>query len=160
VIDDGLVTPRHLNPHIDYDAIPTPAGTSESSLAQPLGMAVTSDGGTLFVAAYGSSAIGVIDTHELETGALVPTPDRLIDLGDPGPVGPSGLVLDETRGRLYVVTRFDNSVVTVDMGSREVLARARMHTPEPAHVVTGRPMLYAARFTSSNGEASCGSCHI
>src|SRR5690606_19118613 len=140
--DDGLVEPRHLNPHIDYALHRQPAGTRDRSLAQPLGMAVTSDGSTLFVAAYGSSAVGVIDTAELEAGALGTGPERLIQLGDPGPVGPSGMVLDEPRGRLYVVTRFDNSLVTVDVASRAVIDRARMHTPEPAHVIVGRPVLY------------------
>jgi MYXO-CTERM domain-containing protein len=69
-------------------------------------------------------------------------------------------LLDETRNRLYVVTRFDNSLVTVDLGARNVIGRARMHTPEPAAIIQGRPMLYDARFTSTNGEASCGSCHV
>src|SRR5690606_31040963 len=110
--------------------------------------------------AYGSSAVGVIDTAELEAGALGTGPERLIQLGDPGPVGPSGMVLDEPRGRLYVVTRFDHSLVTVDVASRAAIDPAPMHTPEPAHVIVGRPVLYDAHFTSSTGEASCGSCHV
>ena len=35
-----------------------------------------------------------------------------------------------------------------------------LHNPEPASVVTGRPFLYDALDFSSNGEASCSSCHI
>ena len=34
------------------------------------------------------------------------------------------------------------------------------YTPEPPEVVDGRRFLYDAFFTSSNGEASCASCHI
>jgi MYXO-CTERM domain-containing protein len=160
VIDDGVVTPRHLNPHIPYDTLQMPPGTRDRSIAQPLEMVVTSDGSTLFVAGYGSSAVGVIDTQELESGSIGTSTSRLIPLSDGGPVGPSGLVLDEVRGRLYVVTRFDNSLVTVDVSSRSVVGVARMHTPEPEHTIVGRPMLYDAYFTSSNGEASCGSCHV
>lgn len=160
VIDDGQVVPRHLNTHIPYGERTMPPGTRDKSIAQPLGMTISSDGSTLYIAAYGSSAVAVIDTHELETGTHEPSASRLIQLGDPGPVGPSGLVLDEARGLLYVATRFDNSLVTVDLETRAVVHRARMHTPEPEHVVVGRPLLYDARYTSSNGEASCGSCHV
>src|SRR5262245_51488004 len=49
------VTPHHLNPHIDYCAVPSPAGTADRSLATPLDMAITADGRTLYVAALGSS---------------------------------------------------------------------------------------------------------
>src|SRR6185436_8224067 len=74
--------------------------------------------------------------------------------------GPSGLALDEARNRLYVLTRFDNAVAAVDLSSRSEIARVAMHNPEPASVVEGRPFLYDATLTSSNGEASCSSCHV
>ncbi|MDH3981205.1 MAG: cytochrome-c peroxidase, partial [Gammaproteobacteria bacterium] len=35
-----------------------------------------------------------------------------------------------------------------------------LHNPEPADLVAGRRFLYDARFTSSNGEAACASCHV
>ncbi|MFP5288477.1 MAG: thrombospondin type 3 repeat-containing protein, partial [Thermoanaerobaculia bacterium] len=35
-----------------------------------------------------------------------------------------------------------------------------MHNPEPPSVVIGRRFLYDAKLSSSNGEASCGSCHV
>src|SRR5262249_42375054 len=35
-----------------------------------------------------------------------------------------------------------------------------VYNPEPSSVVAGRPFLYDAANTSSNGEASCSSCHI
>jgi MYXO-CTERM domain-containing protein len=159
VIDGTTVTPRHLNPHIPYGASFTPEGTRERSIATPLGMAVSADGEQLYVAAYGSSAIGVVATDGLASGTIDTSATRLISL-DAGPVGPTGMVLDETRGRMYVATRFDNAVRTVDLESRAVLGTALMHTPEPEATITGRPMLYDARFTSTNGEASCGSCHV
>ena len=49
--DTGVVTPRHLNKHIDYNLLPAPAGTKEHSLATPLQMVVGGDG-TLYVAAF------------------------------------------------------------------------------------------------------------
>jgi MYXO-CTERM domain-containing protein len=160
VIAGGTVAPHRLNPHIPYDDDVVPAGTRERSLSTPLGMAVSADGATLYVAGYGSSAIAVLDVAGLESGTVDSDASRLIRLDDPGPTGPTGMVLDESRGRLYVATRFDNSLVTVDVATRSVAARARLHTPEPATAIAGRPMLYDAFFTSSNGEAACGGCHI
>ena len=68
--------PRHLNKHINYAicCAPVPNAESETSLAQPNAMAITRDGATLYVAALGSSKIGVYDTHELEHNTFVPTP--------------------------------------------------------------------------------------
>jgi hypothetical protein len=74
--------------------------------------------------------------------------------------GPSGLVLDEARGRLYVLTRFDDSISILDTASGMETDHLPLYNPEPRKVVQGRRLLYDARFTSSNGEASCASCHI
>ncbi len=40
------------------------------------------------------------------------------------------------------------------------MAHFALPDPEPAAVVIGRPMLYDALEFSSNGEASCSSCHV
>src|SRR5262249_51805264 len=75
--------------------------------------------------------------------------------------GPTGMVLDESRSRLYVFTRFDNSVRIVDTGSRSQLGLpVPIFNPEPASVRNGRPFLYDAVTTSGNGEASCSACHV
>jgi len=158
VIDGGSVLPRHLNKHLDYDAVPVPVGDKFRSLATPNGMAVSADGDTLYVAAFGSSAVGVFDTGELEADTFVPDVARLIQLSGGG-VG--GVALDGDR--LYALTRFNNAVVTVDLTLGSVGAEIQsvaLHNPEPASVVDGRPFLYDALLTSSNGEASCASCHI
>jgi DNA-binding beta-propeller fold protein YncE/mono/diheme cytochrome c family protein len=163
VIDGANVLPRHLNKHIDaqangYLTTPTEAGVKEKSLATPIGMALKSDG-TLYVAAFGSSQVGMFDTTELENDTFVPNAADHIELSGGGP---TGLALDEANHRLYVLTRFDNAVKVVNTDTNtEILAQQRpLHNPEPAEVVNGRPFLYDARFTSSNGEASCSSCHI
>ena len=74
--------------------------------------------------------------------------------------GPSGLALDEARGLLYVLTRFDNTLRTVNLNQRTEVDAVSLYNPEPAFVVEGRPFLYDARLTSSNGEAACASCHV
>ena len=153
----GIVTPRHLNKHIDYTQVPSPAGVKDASLATPLDMAVTSDGQTLYVAAFGSGKIGVLDTAALETDGFVPSAaDHVVLSGG----GPTGVVLDEAAHRLYVATRFDNAISVVDTQSRTEVAHLPLYNPEPPNVVTGRPVLYDAYETSSNGEASCASCHV
>ncbi|MEO8602964.1 MAG: hypothetical protein ABI629_10335, partial [bacterium] len=157
VLDGANVLPRHLNKHINYNQRPAPAGVKERSLATPLDMAISADGQTLYVAAFGSSAVGVFDTAELEANTF--TPDANSHIGVSGG-GPSGLVLDEGRQRLYVLTRFDNGLSVVNTTTASESAHLSLYNPEPASVVQGRPLLYDAVFTSSNGEASCSSCHI
>jgi YVTN family beta-propeller protein len=153
------VLPRHLNKHITYSVRPAPAGTSDHSLATPLQIAVTSDGLRLYVAAFGSSKVGVFDTATLEDNSFDPVAQSASYLNVSGG-GPGGLALDEPRNRLYVLTRFDNSVSMIDLGSGLEKAHVALHNPEPPAVVAGRPFLYDANATSSNGEASCSSCHI
>jgi DNA-binding beta-propeller fold protein YncE len=157
VIDGTSVLPRHLNKHIDYGTVPSVAGTREKSLATPLGMAISSDGQTLYVAAFGSGKIGVFDTTALENDTFVPDAASQITLSGGGP---SGVVLDESRSRLYVFTRFDNSISIVDTVTRDEIGHVGVYTPEPDAVLLGRPFLYDANFTSSNGESSCSSCHV
>ncbi|MGK3965046.1 beta-propeller fold lactonase family protein [Sorangium sp. So ce118] len=159
VLGPSGVVPRHLNKHIDYSSCcaPVPNGENAKSLAQPTEMAVTSDGKTLYVAALGSDKIGVFDTAKLEKGTFVPSTASQIHV--PGG-GPTGLVLDEDRHRLYVLARFDNAISVIDTRTRREVAHVPMHNPEPASVVRGRRFLYDASLSSSHGDSSCASCHI
>jgi DNA-binding beta-propeller fold protein YncE len=159
VIDPGTasVTPRHLNKHIDYSVTPAPAGVKDKSLAIPQGLAVTSNGATLYVAAKGSSKIGVFSTLSIENDTFVPDSAAHITVAGGGP---TGLLLDEPRKRLYALTRFDNAVSVISTASGTEVAHHALANPEPASVVNGRPLLYDALQTSSNGEASCGGCHV
>ncbi|HMF04253.1 MAG TPA: hypothetical protein VKH17_05520, partial [Acidimicrobiia bacterium] len=157
VIDGTGVHPRHLNKHIDYGVVPSPPGVKEASVATPLGMAVTADGTTLYLAAFGSSKVRILDTASLEDDSFTPTPFDDIPVSGGGP---SGLVLDEVRHRLYVLTRFDDAVSVIDTTTREEIAHLPVFNPEPPSVTAGRRFLYDAVATSSNGEAACASCHI
>ena len=154
----GSVTPRHLNKHIVYSVVQdSPNPTSLASLATPLGMAVTSNGATLYVAAFGSGVVGIFDVTQLENDGFTPSQSAHIALTGGGP---TGLVLDEAHGRLYVLTRFDNSVSVIDTAMRKEVTHLPLYNPEPASVKNGRPVLYDAVATSSNGEAACASCHV
>jgi YVTN family beta-propeller protein len=146
----GGVAPRHLNKHIDYDhcCAPLPNAENARSLALPQGMAVAGNGATLYVAALGSDKVGVFSTAQLEADTFVPSAASHIPVSGGGP---TGLVLDEERKQLYVMTRFDNGISTLDTRTRAETAHVQMHNPEPPSVVTGRRFLYDARFSSSHG---------
>jgi YVTN family beta-propeller protein len=163
VISGGSVMPRHLNKHIDYSKLAGTAGfdptAAQSSLSTPTEMAVSHDGTTLFVAAFGSSKIGVFNTSALRNNTFDPRQTSAGYISVTGG-GPSGLVLDEANHRMFVATRFDNGVKVVDLNSRSQTQSVTMPNPEPASVVNGRPMLYDATHNSGNGEAACASCHI
>ncbi|MGB5809628.1 MAG: hypothetical protein WBG86_03805 [Polyangiales bacterium] len=152
----GAVTPRHLNKHIPYGVSPVPAGVKERSVGTPLDMAVSSDGTTLYVVGFGSNAVAVFDTAQLENDTFVP------DAANMFPVeGPTGLALDEARGFLWVTsTRGGNDIYSINLGTGLVRPAGGWLSPEPDSVKTGRKFLYDTQLTSSNGEASCSSCHI
>ena len=155
---DG-VAPRHLNKHIDYGrcCAPIPNAENATSLALPLGMAITPDGTTLYVAAMGSSKIGVYSTAALESDTFVPSTANQIPVSGGGP---TGLALDAGTHRLYVLTRFDNAISIINTVTRTEIGHVPMYNPEPARVVNGRRFLYDASFTSSHGDSACASCHV
>jgi len=155
VLDGGAVTSRHLNKHINYNVLPAPLGVKQNSLATPTGMAVSPDGNTLYVAAFGSQKVGFFSTATLENDTFTPDVSNHIALSAGGP---SGMVL--SGNRLYVLTRFDNGISTIDTGTKTEIAHTTLFNPEPATVLDGRPFLYDANISSSNGEASCSSCHV
>jgi YVTN family beta-propeller protein len=159
VIEGGAVAPRHLNEHVDFATCcaPIPNDENQRSLAIPLDLAVSSDGSTLYLAAFGSSKVGVLDTAALAAGAHVAdTADHVEVSGG----GPAGLALDEPRRRLYVLTRFDNAISVIDTAARQETHHLPLFNPEPASVVAGRRFLYDARASSSNGTSACASCHV
>jgi DNA-binding beta-propeller fold protein YncE len=153
----GQVTRRHLNKHIDYELIPQLASTRERSLATPQGLAFSADGRQLYVTAFGSRKVGVFDVESLADDSFSPDRRDHIELSDGGP---SGLVVGRHPRRLYVYTRFGNSISIVDPARMRELSSVALHNPEPPVVTNGRRFLYDARDSSSNGEASCSACHV
>lgn len=155
----GSVTPRHLNKHINYAVAgaPLPNAENAKSLAMPTGMVVSSDGSTLYVAALGSSKVGTYSTAALEQNTFVPSVASQIAVSGGGP---TGLALDEARHRLYVLTRFDNSISIINTQTKIETGHVGMHNPEPESITVGRRFLYDAAFTSSHGDQACASCHI
>jgi DNA-binding beta-propeller fold protein YncE len=146
---DGEVRPVDLNPHIDRGLPGGSPAERERSLALPLGMEFSSDGRRLYLAAFGSATVAVLDA------------DTRVEARIAVAGGPSGLALDEAANRLYVMSRFAHAVSVVDLAAgREVAAVPLRHDPEPRAVREGRPYFYDARRASAHGDAACASCHL
>ncbi|NUP10872.1 MAG: beta-propeller fold lactonase family protein [Polyangiaceae bacterium] len=158
VLDQVGAVPHHLNPHIDYSDCCGPVSDPESilSVALPTGMAVSSDGQTLYTAMLGSGKVAVYDTQELESDTFEPSLDDQVLLSGGGP---TGLVLDEGRHQLYVMTRFDNAISVIKTTDLTEVDHVPMFNPEPDSVLNGRRFLYDATL-SSHGDSACATCHV
>jgi DNA-binding beta-propeller fold protein YncE len=158
VIDpaSGAVTARDLNPHVDFTQDGNPTEKAKS-VAFPQDLVFSSNGSKLYVVAQGSAKLAVYNTADIDGGTITP---RLTDQVKLSGGGPSGVVLDESANRAYVLTRFDNSISIVDTTHKVEVSKVRMFNPEPASVVKGRKYLYDANLTSQHGTTACASCHI
>ncbi len=154
----GAVTPWHLNSHVVYDTIPGPAGEKDLSLAEPFGVGVNAAETKVYVAALGSDQVGVVDpasglvTRRIAVSAAPPSTKS----------GPSGLVVDEVRHRIYVLNRFSNSIAILDTQSESFVSTTSLgggFDPSPPEVLAGRRFLYDG-LLSDHGDLSCASCHI
>lgn len=144
----STITPRHLNDHIDYNNPDGSDGERSLSLSLPLDLAVNSTGSTVYVTAFGSSQVGVLDSDGVIT--------RRIAVGN----GPGGLALDEPRQQLYVWNRFESSITVVDLTDDSTSEIPLGFDPSSSAVLNGRPLLYDGAFSSAHGDLSCGSCHL
>lgn len=144
----GTVTSHHLNPHIDYQNAAGNPTERALSLAIPVDVAVSSNGATVFVAAFGSRKVGVLDADGNVT--------RRIVVGD----GPCGLALDEARSRLYVMNRFTSSLAVVALGPDTVTEQPLGFDPTPTNIREGRRFLYDGELSSAHGDLACASCHV
>ncbi len=154
----GGVAARHLNKHIDFTSCcdPVPNAEQALSMALPIQAAVSNNGKTLYVAMLGSSKVGIYDTAKLENDTFFPNAADQIRVSGGGP---TGVVLDESRRQLYVMTRFDNSISIIDTQQRREVNHVAMFSPEPPSVTRGRRFLYDATL-SAHGDSSCATCHV
>lgn len=144
----GAITHQHLNAHINYS---NPSGSSAEralSLAIPVDVDVSSDGQTVYVAAFGSRKIGVLNSAGVVT--------RRISVGE----GPAGVALDETRQRLYVMNRFSSTLSIVNLTNDSSVQLPLGFDPSPTFVREGRKFLYDGEITSAHGDLACASCHV
>jgi YVTN family beta-propeller protein len=142
------ITAFDLNPHINLDISSGSDSERAQSLALPADIARSADG-TLYVTATGSAKVGILD----QTGTV----QARISVGQ----GPTGLAIDDPRGRLYVLNRFDEALSIVDVKARAELGRVPIGSfnPEPQTVRDGRRFLYDSSL-SAHGDLACASCHL
>jgi YVTN family beta-propeller protein len=138
-----------LNPHLTYATHNVSQVLRDNSVGDPRAIVWKADGTRGYVAGMGSNNIAVIDANGARLGAAP------INVGQ----GPVGLALDEARGQLYALNRFDGSLSIVSLTTETELARQPFFDPTPPAIKSGRPFLYDTRRTSGLGQASCASCH-
>ncbi len=141
-----------LNPHLaDAYANALPRVSSDLrnlSIADPRGIAWSPDSTTAYVTGMGTNNVIKID----ELGNRL----NQVDVGE----GPTGIVFDSGRNKLYVLSKFAFGVSVVDPDSMTEITRVLMPDPTPMAIREGRPFLYDARLTSGLGVTACGSCHV
>ena len=141
---------RDLNPHLDYVTRTLPEAQRAMSLGDPRGIEWSADGARAYITGMGSRNLIIVNADGQRTQP------QAIELGE----GPTGLALDEARGRLYVWNRFSSSLSVVDTAGGVVVANVPVFDPTPDIVRRGRRPLYDTRRTSGLGIASCASCHV
>jgi mono/diheme cytochrome c family protein len=137
-----------LNPHLTYDRPTVRPSERHKSIGDPRGIAWNAAGTRAYVAGMGSNNVVVMS----EQGDRV----TQFQVGE----GPTGVVVDDLRGRLYVLNRFAASVSVVSLQTHQEQARVPFFDPTPGVIKQGRKHLYGTHESSGLGHISCGSCHV
>jgi DNA-binding beta-propeller fold protein YncE len=143
-----------LNQHLDYSpSAPSTIAQSErdKSLGDPRGIAWSASGSRGYISGMGSNNVVVIDSAGNRAG-IAPT----IEVGE----GPTGLAVDDARGRLYVLNKFEGAISVVSLSSEYEIGRVPFHDPSPSSIRIGRKHLYDTHKNSGLGQIACGSCHV
>ncbi|MFO0830449.1 MAG: hypothetical protein U0637_01275 [Phycisphaerales bacterium] len=145
----GTVT--DLNPHLTYTTGTIPQVDRDRGLGDPRGIVWNSAGTRGYVTGMGSNNVVVIDGSGARVG-LWPN----LQVGK----GPTGIVLDEARARLYVLNKFDATITVLRTGNETLETTLDLHDATPAAVRNGRRYLYETHFGSGLGHIACASCHV
>ncbi len=152
VTSAGLVAgTTDLNTHLDYSSGTVPQSLRDQSLGDPRAIVWNAAGTKGYVAGMGSNNVAVIDVAGARAG-LAPT----IEVAE----GPTGLVLDESRSRLYVLSKFAGRLSVVSTITESVVQSLSFHDATPTAIRVGSKHLYDTRKNSGLGQVSCGSCHV
>ena len=77
-----------------------------------------------FATSSGSNVVSVFNKVTMEVVDTIATSS-----------GPKGAVLDQRRGWVYIALAADDAIEAIDVGTREILRRARLHSgDEPAEI--------------------------
>ncbi len=147
----GTISVVDLNPHLDYATPTLPQAQRDLAVGDPRAIEWLGNGTRGFVAGMGSNNVIVLDASGQRLPGQPP-----IEVGE----GPTGIAVDDARGRLYVLNRFEATVSVLDVNTLAETGRVAFFDPTPAVIRNGRRHLYDTHATSGLGQASCASCHI
>jgi DNA-binding beta-propeller fold protein YncE len=152
----------NLNPGIDYTQLPNAAALA-SALAMPTAVVFEPAGRYLYIAAFGTDRVGILDTTTgLVTGFIEIDPQATGATVNPMTKrGPRGLAMNASANLLYVLNRIYNTISIVSLSGNTVTAEIPTGTfdPTPVAIRNGRGFLYDHKL-SGNGTGACASCHI
>lgn len=152
VASEGTTAESDLNPHLDYTRSSVSRELRDRSIGDPRGIAWNAAGTRALVTGMGSNNVVIVDPSGQRVGQR-PT----IEVGQ----GPTGVMLQESAGRAFVLNRFDATISVIDLESEQVERTVGLlFDPTPPEIRAGRPLLYDTRRTSGLGHLSCASCHV
>ncbi len=161
ITPSGTVTAYDLNPTVTYTGVPDPASLTVA-LAQPSGIVFDATGTNMYVAAFGTDRVALVDPNGNVLTRIEVDPQTI------GPVvnsaskrGPRGLAINNATNTLYVMNRISNSISVVNTATNSVTSElpTGSQDPTPAVIRAGRGFLYDAKL-GGNGTGSCASCHL
>ena len=148
----GAVGVRKLDPHINFDVVPGPQSEADSAIGIPTGVAFAGDGSRAYVTSLATNKIAVLNAFGGPASTILA---RVPAVG-----GPTGVVVDNARGCLYVLGRYRNQLQTLSTADFHQMGLVSIGMdPAPDAVINGRKFLYGG-FTSGHGDQSCANCHI
>ncbi len=146
----GVVSLRKLDPHIDYTIVPGTQAEADSAIGTPVCIAFSSNGARTYVTSMATNKLAVLNTFSA-VGVLARVPTV---------AGPTGVVVDDARGQIYIVGRDRNQIQTLSSTDFSQIALGSIGMdPTPNEIVNGRKFFYGG-FTSAHGDQSCATCHI
>ncbi len=144
----GMKKQVDLNPHLNYSQNRIPQTERNRSIGDPRGIAIESSGQRTWITGMGSNNVIVVNANG----------NRLSRIKVPE--GPTGIVADDSRNRIYVLSRFAGVIVSLNLSERRLLSTIPFFDPTPAVIKAGRPFLYNTQISSGLGQAACASCHV
>lgn len=144
----ALTQVADLNPHLDYSVRSVPPNVREQSIGDPRAIVWHPADGRAFVSGMGSNNVVVTDASGARSARIA--------VGQ----GPTGLALNASGSRLYVLNRFDATISRIDTAAQHELSRTAFFDPTPEAIKQGRPLLYDTHANSGLGQIACASCHV
>jgi len=159
-VDPASPVVLDLNQHLVYtDDLPfepIPQAERDKSLGDPRAIVWNPNATRAYITGMGSNNVAIINAGGVRQPPIGDPDSMSIEVGE----GPTGLVLDDSRERLYVLNKFEASVSVIDLTTEQVIETVSFFDPTPATIITGRKHLYDTHKNSGLGHTACGSCHV